>query len=398
MIASIEPVYREQTAQAFKFALEAERPLSLMTYSFLDEEDLDDVVTAPFDPLTSQEILSRQDDMRRRLNGRCKGLLEVVSVKFTGFGQENLYVKQFQALGVGFHHRTVRDFLRTKDMQNMLLEHIGPNFEPKSRICKASLKGLKAINYSALGGSDWLPYRLLNELTYYARRLEDENHVSQSSLIDEVGRFLLGQADLLDWKRGHVDFLEFIVGRRLHLYMAETLTTTKSLTQPDKNSLLGAFLDRLSVRLEVFASWSGLEMVDTLLMNGAQPNDRYKNSTVWGTFLEVLLARPSLSNVDGVLRIIESLLSYGANLQQHIIIGQTTQVREKSGKRTNSRNNQTFQSDIFKSAEQILLELFGEEKTSELVEKVRKDQTGLPSGSKWWSGRSLRASMKALKR
>lgn len=73
MIASVEPIYREQTAQAFTYALEAREPLSLMTYSFLDDEDLDAVITAPVNPLTTQEIISRQDDMRRRLNGRCKG-------------------------------------------------------------------------------------------------------------------------------------------------------------------------------------------------------------------------------------------------------------------------------------------------------------------------------------
>ena len=37
ILDSIEPFYREQTAQAFKFALAATEPLSVLTYSFLDE-------------------------------------------------------------------------------------------------------------------------------------------------------------------------------------------------------------------------------------------------------------------------------------------------------------------------------------------------------------------------
>ena len=201
MIASIEPVYREQTAQAFKYALEAGVPLSLMTYSFLDEEYLDDVVTAPLNPLTSQEILSRQDDMRRRLNGRCKGLLEVDNIS-KYWRKDNLYVDQFRGSMVVFHHRTVRDFLHTKDMQNMLLEHLGPSFEPKSRICKALLAELKAINYSALEGSRSLPLDIMHELIYYARQLEDATQVSQSSLIDEVGRCVLKQAGLFGRKKG----------------------------------------------------------------------------------------------------------------------------------------------------------------------------------------------------
>ena len=395
MIASIEPVYREQTAQAFKYALEADRPLSLMTYSFLDEEDLDAMVTAPPNPLTSQEILSRQDDMRRRLNGRCKGLLEVVSIKSTILEQENLYVKQFQAPGVGFHHRTVQDFLRTKDMQNMLLEHVGPNFEPKSRICMASLKGLKAINYSALGGSDWLPYRLLNELTYYARRLEDENHVSQSSLIDEVGRCVLKHTGLFSLNEGRIGFLEHLVMRRLHLYMAETLATTTSLTHSDRSSLLGSTLGSGSQPIKPPFD---AEMVDLLLKHGAQPNDKHGSSTVWGNFLLFLAKYPTYSRKDGVLTIIESLLSHGANLQQHIITGVGTRTREMSERGVHSRGHLEVRSDIVKSAQQILLEELGEEKTLELIKKARKDQMTRPVKSKWWSGRSLRASMKALKK
>ena len=400
MIVSIEPVYREQTAQAFKYALEADEPLSLITYSFLDEEDLDAVVTAPLNPLTSQQIVSRQDDMRRRLNGRCKGLLEVVNNSFNllFIRPENSYVDQFEKPIVVFHHRTVRDFLQTKDMQNMLLEHLEPSFEPESRICKALLAQLKAIDHRALEGSTWLLREILRKLTYYARQLENATQVSQSSLIDEVGRCVLKHAGGLGWKRGRVDFLDFIVRSRLRLYIAETLTTTTSLTHSEKSSLLGAFLDGKFVPIGVYSTRGGIEMVDTLLKHGAQPNDKYRSSTVWGTFLEVLSPHPSDFNNDGVLRIIESLLSHGANLQQHIITGQRTQTREMSERGVRSQNHQEVQSDIVKSAQQILLEVFGEEKTSELLKKVRKNQTVLPSRSKWWLGRSFRVSMKALKR
>ena len=62
MIASVEPMYREQTVQALKYALAAEEPLSLIMYSFLDnEEDLDAVIAAPLNPLTAKDIFSRQD-------------------------------------------------------------------------------------------------------------------------------------------------------------------------------------------------------------------------------------------------------------------------------------------------------------------------------------------------
>ena len=400
MIASIEPVYREQSSQAFKYGLEAEDPLPLMTYSFLDEEDLDAVVTAPLNPLTSQEILSRQDDMRRRLNGRCKGLLEVVSFSPASRNTrpEALYVHRFHATIVVFLHRTVRDFLHTKDMQNLLLEHLEPSFEPKSRICKALLAELKAIDYGAFEGYAWLPRDLLEMLTYYASRLESETQVSQSSLIDEVGRCVLKQAGRFGFKKGRIDFLKFITLSRLHLYIAETLKTNTSLKQSDKSSLLGFFLEDLSRPLRSLSTRGGIEMLDTLLKHGAQPNDKYKSSTVWGNFIWCLSNISSWSSNDGVLRIIESLLSHGANLQQHIITGQRTQNREISERDVHSQKPQGPQSDIVKSAHQMLLEELGEEKTSELFKKARKDQLTHPVRSKWWSGRSLVTSMKALRR
>jgi hypothetical protein len=59
-----------------------------------------------------EEIQSRQEDMRRRLDARCKGLLEVI------------HDSSSHNLKVDFLHRTVRDFLATKDMQVMLTERI----------------------------------------------------------------------------------------------------------------------------------------------------------------------------------------------------------------------------------------------------------------------------------
>ena len=366
MIASIEPVYREQTAQAFRYALEADDPLSLMMYSFLDEENLDAVVTAPLNPLTSQQILSRQDDMQRRLNGRCKGLLEVVNARPNPFRGNH----QFRTPIVVLHHRTVRDFLQTKDMQNMLLEHLEPGFEPKSRICKALLAQLKAIDYRAFDRT-WVLLDTLKQLTYYAHRLEDENQVSQSSLIDEVGRCILKHAEDLGWSRGRLSFLEFIANHGLRLYIDEKLTTTVSLTQPEMSDLLGAFIDYKFMKPGLTLTRGDVEMVDTLLKHGAQPNDKYRSSTVWGTFLEIHSAHQSVLNKDVGLSILESLLSHGGNLQQQIVTGQKTGAWGMSDLDAGSQMHSQY--DIVESAQQILLEVFGEEKTSELLKRARRN-------------------------
>lgn len=366
MITSVEPIYREQTAQTFKFAIEANETLSFMTYSFLDDEDLDAVVTAPFNPLTIQGIQERQDDMRRRLNGRCKGLLEVEN---RDYGAHSAYDDWFFNKVI-FHHRTVRDFLQTKDMQNMLLENLEAGFEPKLHFCKAFLAQLKALDYRALNSNnELLLFDLLEDLAYFAERLECENHVLQSSLLDEVGRCVSKKADHFGCER---DFLGFLASRGLHLYITETLKARTSLTQSDKSILLGIIL---RAPLDV-------KMVDVLLKHGAQPNDKYENSTVWGSFLRPIAIYPMLSDDEvDILLVTESLLSHGANLQQRIVIGQKTRTRKMSGRAADLHKRQEVKVDSVKSAQEILLGAFGEEKLSEMLKRVRKDRRPNPSRS-----------------
>jgi hypothetical protein len=45
--------------------------------SFADEEDVNDAIEAEVKPLTDEEKLFRCEETRRRLNSRCKGLLEI---------------------------------------------------------------------------------------------------------------------------------------------------------------------------------------------------------------------------------------------------------------------------------------------------------------------------------
>ena len=132
MLAWVEPIYREETAQAFTFALAAAEPLSLLIYSFLDEEYLDSVLASADNTLTTNDIIIRKDDMRKRLNGRCKGLLEIVR-------RENSSRKHLPILKVDFLHRTVHDFLLTEDIKKILAKNLGGDFNPNLRLCKTFL-------------------------------------------------------------------------------------------------------------------------------------------------------------------------------------------------------------------------------------------------------------------
>ena len=388
MIASIEPIYREQTAQLFKYALEAERPPSLMMYSFLDEEDLDSVVAAPVKTLSLQEIISRQDDMRRRLNARCKGLLEVVSDKSPQKAYADVTYHVFYGDRVEFHHRTVRDFLLTKDMQNMLAEHLDANFEPKLRFCKALLAQIKASDYR----TDF-PYSLLDDLAGYASQLESETHVPQTDILDEARQCLSQYMGLRGRTYSENDFLNYLLHKGLYLYFSEKLTKETQMSHLDKSALLGTLLD---TTITGYFSRFDVQMVNILLKHGAQPNDKYEDSTVWGYFLRTALLAHEIGMDDELQMTIESLLSHGANLQQRIVIGQKTQTRKMTRRSADLHKREESLIDIIKTAQELLLEKCGEQKTSEMLQNARKDNRSDAPKKKRSAGRSLRSFLRDL--
>ena len=110
MMSTLDSFYLEQAAQLFQVALHTDQVASLLTYSFLHEEDLDYAIKLKVEPLKTAKVCDRAISMERRLNSRCKGLLEVHDRK-----SEDLSFSR----GVGFLRRTVRDFLRT----NILRAH-----------------------------------------------------------------------------------------------------------------------------------------------------------------------------------------------------------------------------------------------------------------------------------
>ncbi|KAJ3575179.1 hypothetical protein NPX13_g4125 [Xylaria arbuscula] len=132
---SIHKVYRAQTARTFQIAMSREEPLPLLYYSLVDDVEEDnglDRNTAV--RLGNEQIETKLAVMWRRLEGRSKGLLEVVVVSHT----EN---KPPAGIGcfVDFLHRTVRDFLlHTPDIQDELMKNLQNNYQTWVLLCRAT--------------------------------------------------------------------------------------------------------------------------------------------------------------------------------------------------------------------------------------------------------------------
>lgn len=137
MMGTLDSFYLKQAYQLFEIAIVSRDPaLPLMTYSFVHEDDPEYALNVQVRGLSPVECSSRFESMKRRLNSRCKGLLEVYPE-----------VDKYSQLGprVGFLHRTVRDFLRTDVLRKMLGESESEAFDANLVLCKSLLAHVKTL-------------------------------------------------------------------------------------------------------------------------------------------------------------------------------------------------------------------------------------------------------------
>ena len=358
MYFSIEETYREQTAQTFKVVLatvdgEISR-LPLILFSFLDEEDLDAAVVNPCsNPLTESEISSRQDVMRRRLIGRCKGLVEIIENKNL-YDDENGYAEKLINPVVDFIHRTAHDFLATKDMQIQLSENLKPDFEADTLICKAFVALLKAIDYSKGNDAAESSRLFIEGLAQYAGQLETKSGVSPVALLDETRSIIINHQEYFN-VLGDIEswFFREIVEHGSHYIMEVLNRESHQLSQDNMSRLISELIQYP----ELFNS-SDFKLLDSLLEHGGSPSQAWE-----GVVLAIHHHGLSASRRDDetIVRGLKRLLQYGADPQHRVITrGATSQMNSGAADSPEDPSVQT------RSAQEIITKAFGEEKARDI--------------------------------
>ncbi|KAK5626750.1 hypothetical protein RRF57_002465 [Xylaria bambusicola] len=140
MFNNIDEVYRENTARIFLIMVHAQETLPVLMISFLDEEELDPhyALVMRNGNLTEDTITMLVHEKRHQLIARCKDLIYV---------QQHHDEPEFWCYEVGFLHRTVTDYFRTKAMDELLRSQAGCNFDPRRSLCRAGLAQLKAMTH-----------------------------------------------------------------------------------------------------------------------------------------------------------------------------------------------------------------------------------------------------------
>ena len=113
MLDNMRPSYRKQAEHMLQIvlrSLDIQRETHLLTalqFSFAEDYDYEDVISAPIVPISEMERRDRQEEIEGRIRSRCCGLLEL-----HGRPHRKLAITATVEPTVGFLHKTVVEFLR----------------------------------------------------------------------------------------------------------------------------------------------------------------------------------------------------------------------------------------------------------------------------------------------
>ena len=131
ILKKLDPFYREHTAQYFRLMKDSQTVPALV-FSFFDEETPEFVFALPVQTLSKAEHDSRTNTVRRRINSRCGGLLEV--------GPQSEFNPAFPySPAVQFLHKTVKDYVNKSAFRTQFATTIDDDDDFYLRICAAYL-------------------------------------------------------------------------------------------------------------------------------------------------------------------------------------------------------------------------------------------------------------------
>jgi hypothetical protein len=234
---SLDPFYQAQIARGFSVALAAREPLSVVSFWYLDELELDpDVaITKQVDSLAvKNQRLERfwKEEARKmgaRINGRFKGFLEIIV-------DRRDWETPSDAL-VDFLHRTVRDFLITEDCQRVLKEWTPSSFDVHYALCNIQLAEVKEL-HPKLAALSTLR-RLTEGIFYSVQQFEKYHQKSLNTVLEHLDQSIKGYGPkMYPWeKREDDNFIIEAVMRNLTHFISNRFETDTISEETRLNSL-----------------------------------------------------------------------------------------------------------------------------------------------------------------
>ena len=325
ILTSLDSFYLHQASQLFRLALEAQKPLSVLTFSYLDEDDPDFALKREIKPISHEEEAARCDTIERRLNSRCKGLLESRRRQLCDeYSNSDGMVGEQISYEVDFLHRSVRDFLSTPTVRIKLVALDTPEFNANMTLTRAfvaQIKGLQKVSHSE--SNFQALWNLVFDALYYISRVgNDVSPEAQVALLDELNRAAACFRDVAIVKRRcdpkahwvntgyrfgrspewNNDFLTLCIQYNLVPYVRQKILAgvplgregrpllAFAMTSPTYNISTSGYEKETSLY-----NAPQLEMVNLLLNRGADPNEMDGNETIWARYLATLYTLATIS-------------------------------------------------------------------------------------------------------
>ena len=143
ILHDLDPFYLGHAAQYFSLVEAAREPLTVLQFAFADEESPQSAIGMSTGSMTDNEISLRIYSANRRLNSRCKGLLDTDRALQSAQYKDSRLPSQ---LTVQYLHRTVRDFIKSPKAQEFLRSSTNPDFDPSIQLCVAYLMDIKRLH------------------------------------------------------------------------------------------------------------------------------------------------------------------------------------------------------------------------------------------------------------
>jgi hypothetical protein len=176
----LDILYFKQASKLFQLVHQADSvddSLTLLDLSFA-EDGLEKAIAAEVEEVSLMQSKYRAETMRRRLNSRCKGLLEAPALR-----HQTLTAAEAK---VQYLHRTVKDFLRRPEVWNYIISGTTQSFEPDICLLGVSLMNVKCLPMS----EKVLPAfeKGIARCTKYSAKAENRKSDHHIELLQELNR------------------------------------------------------------------------------------------------------------------------------------------------------------------------------------------------------------------
>jgi hypothetical protein len=315
MVDSIPRIYRKESAETFKIAVAGNGPLLLLVYTWIDDlrDDPSLAVRWRCKNITLSNLAEAQETMQRRLDGRCKGLLEVSRTPSTN-------LDPFRECKVDFLHRTVRDyFIQHQGAGDFLRENCDTNGRLWEMMCQVVCFGLKCGPRDLL----WIRESWDNFYRFAYLAKEEQSHLeivdtiwkdmesTTDDLVDRLGaKEEVVDLDLVEictaCHYGMTDYVKKMFASRLKQLPLHCSTQ-------GKRSLASRLLPHALIPnpiTDVLCS----DLVKFILDQGANPNDVTEGTSAFHKIMVALHSKRLVPEQQGIMEVFKSLISHGANL------------------------------------------------------------------------------------